>query len=84
MKQPSKATPIAAAEQNGGQAFAWICFAGSGTVCKVAASLRRDWIGIELKQEYITEIAEPFIAEAETGVPAKERKGGQAGLFDGN
>ena len=48
----------------------------------MAAQLRRDWIGIELKQEYITKIAEPFIAEAETGVPVKEQQAGQMGLFE--
>ena len=67
--------------QDGDQAFAWICFAGSGTVGQVAAYLRRDYVLIELKKEYI-KMAEQRIATAETGVPAKELKAGQLPLFE--
>ncbi len=58
-------------------------FAGSGTTCLVAARLRRDYIGIELKAEYIEEIAADRVVAVETGVPVKEQKQGQKGLFDG-
>ena len=57
-------------------------FAGSATVCKVAAQLGRDYIGIELNPTYINEIAKPFVAEAETGVSRKEQKQGQMALFE--
>ncbi|KKM05541.1 hypothetical protein LCGC14_1753070, partial [marine sediment metagenome] len=56
-------------------------FAGSGTTCLVAAQNRRDWIGIELKAEYI-EMAKRRIAVVETGVPVAEQKQGQKGLFE--
>lgn len=79
-KELSKATRIVAAEQDGGQGLSWTCFAGSGTVGKVAAQLRRDYIMIELKKEYC-EMAKKRIAEGETGVPVKEQRAGQMGLF---
>ena len=41
----------------------------------------RNWLGIELKQEYI-EMAMRRINEAETGVPVAEAKQGQMGLFE--
>ncbi len=56
-------------------------FAGSGTSCLVAAQNRRDWIGIELNQEYI-EMAMRRINTAETGVPVAEQRQGQMGLFE--
>ena len=55
-------------------------FAGSGTTLQVAARLRRDWIGIELKPEYI-EMAEKRAQQGETSIPAKEQKAGQLALF---
>ena len=70
-----------AARQNGDQALSWICFAGSGTVGKVAAQLDRDYIMIELKPEYI-EMAKRRIKEGETGISVLEQKAGQMGLFD--
>lgn len=77
----SKATRIVAAERSFVQALSWICFAGSGTTGKVAAQLRRDYIMIELKPEYI-EMAKKRIAEGETGVPVKEQRQGQMALFE--
>jgi site-specific DNA-methyltransferase (cytosine-N4-specific) len=58
-------------------------FAGTCTVAKVAAQLRRDYIMIELKQEYIDEIAMPKLNAVESGVPVKEQKQGQGALFNG-
>jgi len=63
------------------QAFAWICFAGACTVGKVAARLNRDYIMIDLKKEYC-EMGEKRVAEGETGIPVKEQKQGQRGLFE--
>jgi len=57
-------------------------FMGSGTVGLVAAQNRRDWIGIELNQEYI-EMAKKRIEAAETGVPVAEQREGQMPLFEG-
>ena len=56
-------------------------FCGSGTTCKVAAQNGRDWIGIELKAEYI-EMAKRRINEGETGISVAEQRAGQMGLFD--
>ena len=56
-------------------------FMGSGTVGKVAAQNGHNWLGIELKQEYI-EMAKRRIAEGETGISVKEQKNGQGGLFE--
>ena len=53
-------------------------FVGSGTTAQVAAYLRRDWIGIDLK--YI-EMAKRRIAQGETGIPVKEQRQGQLALF---
>ena len=47
----------------------------------MAAQNRRDWVGVELNQEYI-EMAKRRIAVAETGVPVKEQGKGQMGLFE--
>jgi DNA modification methylase len=55
-------------------------FAGSGTTLQVAARLRRDWIGIELKPEYI-EMAEKRARQGETGLSVKEQNKGQQPLF---
>jgi len=62
------------------QAFAWICFGGTGTVGKVAAQLRRDYIIIDLKEEYC-EMARKRVMEGETGIPVKEQRQGQQALF---
>lgn len=48
----------------------------------MAAQLKRDYIGIELKQEYIDKIANPRLKAVETGVPVAEQKAGQMGLFE--
>ena len=55
-------------------------FAGSGTALQVAARLRRDWIGVELKPEYI-EMAEKRARQGETGISVKEQKQGQMPMF---
>ena len=54
---------------------------GSGTVGKVAAQNGRNWLGIELKQEYI-EMAKRRINEGETGISVREQLQGQAALFE--
>lgn len=45
----------------------------------VAAQLRRDYIGIELKPEYV-KMAKRSVATAETGVPVREQRAGQMPL----
>lgn len=50
-------------------------FLGSGTTGVVAAALGRDWLGIELKPEYIR-LAEARIAEARHLINATPLKGG--------
>ena len=55
-------------------------FAGSCTTGKVAAKLRRDYIMIDLKPEYI-EMGEKRVMEGETGILIKEQKAGQMALF---
>lgn len=57
----------------------WIAFCGSGTTLQVAARLRRDWIGIEIKPEYI-KMAEKRARHGETGISPKEV--GQMALFN--
>ena len=74
---------MAVNRQDGGQGLPWICFAGTCTVAKVAAQLQRDYIMIELKKEYIDEIAIPKLKAVETGVSVKELEQGQGALFDG-
>ncbi len=56
-------------------------FGGTGTVGYVAVKLKRNYILIEGKQEYIDEIANLKLAEAETGVTVDEQRQGQKGLF---
>jgi len=56
-------------------------FAGSGTVGKVAAYLRRNYILIDAKKEYC-QMAKERVKEPETGVPVKEQRQGQKGLFE--
>ena len=67
--------------QNGGQGQSWIAFGGTGTVGKVAAKLRRDYIIIDLKEEYC-EMARKRVLEGETGMSVKEQKAGQLALFE--
>jgi len=55
-------------------------FAGSCTTGKVAAKLRRDYVMIDLKPEYI-EMGEKRVAEGETGVSVREQNKGQLALF---
>ncbi len=56
-------------------------FCGSGTTCVAAKMLGRDYIGIDISEEYC-EIARQRIKAVETGVPVKERRKGQRGLFE--
>ncbi len=57
------------------------CFAGSGTVGKVAAQLRRNYILIDLKQEYC-DMARERVNEGETGIPVSEARKGQMSLYE--
>ncbi len=54
---------------------------GSGTVAKVAKMLGRNYIGIDISEEYC-QIARDRIRAVETGVPIKEARAGQMALFD--
>ena len=56
-------------------------FGGSGTTGIVAAKLNRDYILIELNEEYAETIARPRLAHVETGVTVAEQRSGQMGLF---
>ena len=58
----------------------WDPFVGSGTTLQVAARLGRNYGGSELNPEYI-EMAEKRIMQGETGIPIKEQRKGQRGLF---
>ena len=55
-------------------------FCGSGTTCVAAKMLGRNYIGIDISEEYC-EIARQRIKAVETGVPVKEQRKGQMGLF---
>ena len=56
-------------------------FCGSGTTCVAAKMLGRNYIGIDISEEYC-EIAQQRIKAVETGVPVKEQRKGQLGLFE--
>jgi hypothetical protein len=56
-------------------------FAGSGTTLQVAARLNRNYLGIELKPEYI-EMANKRIMVGETGIQVREQNQGQMALFN--
>ena len=56
------------------------CFSGSGTTCKMAYTLKRKWIGCDISEEYC-KIARERIEAVKTGVPVKESRKGQKGLF---
>lgn len=58
-------------------------FCGSGTTCVAAKMLGRNYIGIDISEEYC-EIARQRIKAVETGVPVKEQRKGQMGLFEKN
>ena len=82
IKEKSKATRTVAVMQIGGQAQSWIAFAGSCTTGKVAARLRRDYVMIDLKPEYL-DMGERRVSEGETGISTKEQQAGQMALFKG-
>jgi site-specific DNA-methyltransferase (adenine-specific) len=56
-------------------------FCGSGTTCVAAKMLGRDYIGIDISEEYC-QIARDRIKAVETGVPVKEARAGQKGLWE--
>ncbi len=56
-------------------------FCGSGTTCVAAKMLGRNYIGIDISEEYC-QIARDRIKAVETGVPVKEQRKGQRGLFE--
>ena len=56
------------------------CYSGSGTTMKAADNLGRRYIGIDISGEYC-QIARDRIKAVETGVPVKEQRKGQMGLF---
>jgi len=58
-------------------------FCGSGTTCVAAKKLGRNYIGIDISEEYC-QIARERLAAVETGVPVKEARAGQMGLFEGD
>lgn len=54
---------------------------GSGTTTKMAALLKRRFIGIDISEKYC-EIARARLKAVDTGVPVKEANKGQMPLFD--
>lgn len=56
-------------------------FCGSGTTCVAAKMLGRNYIGIDISEEYCN-IARMRLKAVETGVPVKEQKIGQMGLYE--
>ena len=57
-------------------------FLGSGTTCVAAKMLGRSYIGIDISDEYC-QIARERLRAVDTGVPVKEARAGQIGLFGG-
>ena len=55
-------------------------FCGSGTTCVAAKMLGRNYIGIDISEEYC-KIARQRIKAVDTGVPVKEQRQGQMALF---
>ena len=55
-------------------------FCGSGTTCVAAKMLGRDYIGIDISEEYC-KIARERLEAVDTGVPVKEARAGQMSLF---
>ena len=55
-------------------------YMGSGTTCVAAKMLGRNYIGIDISEEYC-KIARMRLKAVETGVPVKEQKAGQMALF---
>lgn len=60
----------------------WLLKAGTGGGSDASKSdcLRRDWVGVELKPEYI-EMAKKRAGQGETGISVKEQQSGQMALF---
>lgn len=54
---------------------------GSGTTCVAAKMLGRNYIGIDISEEYC-QIARERLRAIDTGVPVKEARKGQKGLFE--
>jgi modification methylase len=57
-------------------------FCGSGTTCVAAKMLGRNYIGIDISEEYCR-IARERLEAVDTGVPVKEQRAGQMALFEG-
>ncbi|MHC4121984.1 MAG: DNA-methyltransferase [Planctomycetota bacterium] len=55
-------------------------FCGSGTTCVAAKMLGRNYIGIDISEEYC-QIARDRLGAVDTNVPVKEAKAGQMALF---
>jgi len=55
-------------------------FCGSGTTCVAAKMLGRDYIGIDISEDYC-QIARERLKAVDTGVPVKEARKGQLPLF---
>ncbi len=56
-------------------------FCGSGTTCVAAKMLGRNYIGIDISPEYC-KTARMRLKAVETGVPVKEQRQGQMGLWE--
>ena len=56
-------------------------FCGSGTTCVAAKMLGRDYIGIDISEEYC-QIARDRLKAVDTCVPVKEQRKGQKSLFE--
>ena len=55
-------------------------YAGSGTTCVAAKMLGRNFIGIDISEDYC-DIARKRLEAVDTGVPVKERDNGQMPMF---